>query len=108
MSRVIHRLPAVQQVFDLAQSTIYLHVSQGLLPKPIPLGPRAVGWPADEIDQIIEARIAGRTEDEIKELVVSLTVARQALSARANELATQRELVDRKVREAFSKCAVQA
>lgn len=77
MARVIHRLPALQAVFDLAQSTIYLHVSQGLLPRPVALGPRAVGWPADEIDQIINARIAGKNEGEIKSLVVSLTAARQ-------------------------------
>ena len=77
MARVIHRLPALQAVFDLAQSTIYLHVSQGLLPKPVSLGPRAVGWPADEIDQIINARIAGKSEGDIKSLVVSLTAARQ-------------------------------
>lgn len=78
MSRVIHRLPAVQQVFDLAQSTIYLHVSQGLLPRPVQLGPRAVGWPADEIDQVITARIAGKGDAEIKALVSSLMTARQA------------------------------
>ncbi|MDQ1834088.1 helix-turn-helix transcriptional regulator [Massilia scottii] len=77
MSRIIHRLPAVQAVFDLAQSTIYLHVSQGLLPKPVSLGPRAVGWPADEIDKIITARIAGKAEADIKSLVSSLMAARQ-------------------------------
>lgn len=77
MSRIIHRLPAVQAVFDLAQSTIYLHVSQGLLPKPVSLGPRAVGWPADEIDKIITARIAGKGEADIKSLVSSLMAARQ-------------------------------
>ncbi|NIA00088.1 AlpA family transcriptional regulator [Massilia sp. CCM 8734] len=77
MARVIHRLPALQAVFDLAQSTIYLHVSQGLLPKPVSLGPRAVGWPADEIDKIINARIAGKDEADIKSLVSSLMAARQ-------------------------------
>lgn len=77
MARVIHRLPAVQQVFDLAQSTIYLHIKNGLLPPGIPLGPRAVGWPADEIDQIINARIAGKSEGDIKSLVIALTAARQ-------------------------------
>lgn len=77
MSRVMHRLPAVQAVFDLAQSTIYQHVSIGLLPKPVALGPRAVGWPADEIDQIINARVAGKSEDDIKLLVKNLTAARQ-------------------------------
>lgn len=78
MPRIVHRLQDVQKVFDLAPSTIYLHVSQGLLPKSVSLGPRARGWPADEIEKIITARIAGKGEDDIKSLVRSLMAARQS------------------------------
>lgn len=73
----IYRKPHVKAIFSFADSTLYLHVSQGILPKPISLSSRARGWPASEIDAIVAARIAGRSESEIKALVVSLTAARQ-------------------------------
>ena len=34
----------------LARSTIYLRIAQGSFPKPISLGPRAVGWIEAEVD----------------------------------------------------------
>jgi prophage regulatory protein len=42
-----------------SRSTIYQRMAQGLWPKAISLGPRAVGWPAREIAALNEARIAG-------------------------------------------------
>lgn len=77
MLRVIHRLPAVQQKTGLSRSTIYLRVSEGLWTKPVSLGGRAIGWPDDETDTLIAARIAGKTDDEIRELVKALHAARQ-------------------------------
>lgn len=74
----IYRKPALKAILSIADSTIHLHVSQGLITRAIQLGPRAVGWPAREIDAILSARIAGKTQDEIKALVVSLTAARQS------------------------------
>ncbi|ATQ75066.1 transcriptional regulator [Massilia violaceinigra] len=58
-------------------STFYNHISRAILPPTIKFGPRAVGHPSHEIDAIISARIAGKSESEIKALVVSLTAARQ-------------------------------
>jgi prophage regulatory protein len=80
MTIVIHRKPALRTILGSADSTIYLHVSQGILPKPINLSPRSVGWPAPEIDAILAARIAGKTEDDIKSLVASLMAARKNAS----------------------------
>ena len=50
----------------------YLRIEQGLLPKPVSLGGKAVGWPASEISQINAARIAGKSNEEIKNLVDEL------------------------------------
>ena len=36
------------------------------------LGVRSVGWPDKEVNAICAARIAGKTEDEIRELVIAL------------------------------------
>jgi prophage regulatory protein len=77
MLRVIQRLPAVQHKSGLSRSTIYLRISQGLWTKPVSLGGRAIGWPDDETDTLIAARIAGKTNDEIRELVKALHAARK-------------------------------
>lgn len=79
MSQNILRLPAVKAAIGLSRSTIYLHISQGLLPKPICLGVRAVGWPFSEVTAIIDARISGKTDEEIRTLVVKLESSRKAV-----------------------------
>ena len=57
---VVLRRKSVEARTGLSRSTIYLRVSQGTFPKPIPLGPRAVGWAEVEVDQWIADRIADR------------------------------------------------
>lgn len=76
MASTILRLPAVQAETGLSRSSIYLRVSQGLWPKPVSLGPRAIGWPAAEVAALNAARIAGKGDDEIRGLVVKLEAAR--------------------------------
>lgn len=73
----ILRLPAVLASSGLSRSTIYLRVSQGLWTRPISLGARAVGWPAREVAAINAARIAGKTDDQIRALVTNLEAARR-------------------------------
>ncbi len=77
----INRLAKVQSIIGLSRSTIYAHIAQGLLPKPIQLGARAVGWPEEEIQTILDARIAGKSEQEIKQLVLSLMLKRQEVAS---------------------------
>jgi prophage regulatory protein len=76
MPQTILRLPATRAETGYSRSTIYLRISQGLFVKPISLGPRAVGFPAAEVASINAARIAGRTDNEIRALVTSLEAAR--------------------------------
>lgn len=51
---------AVEVSTGLSRSSIYRLAANGQFPKPISLGPRAVGWRADEIDRWIEERTAAR------------------------------------------------
>lgn len=44
-------------------------IKAGLLTKPIPIGARAVGFPDYEVEAINAARIAGKTDDDIRALV---------------------------------------
>ena len=77
MKRTILRIPAVKIESGLSRSTIYLRISQGLWTKPVSLGARAVGWPSDEVAALNAARIAGKTDDEIRALVAKLEAARK-------------------------------
>jgi prophage regulatory protein len=77
MKRTILRLPAVKFQSGLSRSTIYLRISQKLWTKPVSLGPRAVGWPSDEVAALNAARIAGKTDNEIRALVAKLETARK-------------------------------
>lgn len=78
MATTILRLPAVKAECGLARSTVYLRISQGLWPKPVSLGARAVGWPAGEVSALNAARIAGKSDEEIRSLVARLEDARKA------------------------------
>jgi prophage regulatory protein len=60
MADSILRLPAVKIRTGLSRSTIYLRVSQGVFPKPVSLGGRAVGWVEAEIQSWLAERIAAR------------------------------------------------
>lgn len=78
MLHTILRLPATKSQSGYSRSTIYLRITQGLWTKQISLGPRAVGWPATEVAALNAARISGKTDAEIRELVVKLEAARKA------------------------------
>ena len=78
----ILRRKQVEAETGYSRSTIYLRITQGLLPKPVSLGPRAVGWPAGEVAAVNAARIAGKSDDEIRALVSKLESDRSgAISA---------------------------
>ena len=81
MTHTILRIPAAKSRSGYSRSTIYLRIAQGLWTKPVSLGPRAVGWPAHEIDSLNAARISGKTDAEIRELVQVLHTKRKELMA---------------------------
>ena len=57
MAISVLRLPDVSKQTGLARSTIYKFISEGNFPRPINLGPRAVGWLIADIDEWINSRI---------------------------------------------------
>lgn len=73
----ILRLPAVKADSGYSRSTLYLRVDQRLWTKPIKLGARSIGWPANEVAALNAARIAGKTNEEIRALVEKLEASRQ-------------------------------
>ena len=50
----IIRLNEVMHLTGLSRSSIYAYMSQGIFPKSVKLGKRAVGWLRHEIDAWVE------------------------------------------------------
>lgn len=78
MPQTILRLPAVKMATGLSRSTLYLRIAHGVFTHPVSLGGRAVGWPAREVETLNAARIAGKSDTEIRALVAQLEAARKA------------------------------
>ena len=89
MLTTLLRLPAVKAQSGYSRSTIYLRMSQGLWTRPVSLGARAVAWPAGDVAALNAARIAGKSDDQIRALVLKLQSAR--LSADAGTAASASE-----------------
>lgn len=77
MPKTILRLPSVKSESGLSRSTLYLRIAQGLWTKPISLGGRSVGWPASEVTALNTARIAGKTDEDVRVLVRLLEADRK-------------------------------
>lgn len=77
MATTILRLPAVLRERGRSRSAHYLDIQQGLFTLPVAIGARAVGWPADELAALNAARIAGKSDSEIRALVAKLQAARK-------------------------------
>jgi prophage regulatory protein len=74
----IIRFHEARTLSGLSRSTIYLRIREGLFPKPIPLGPRMVGWRESEIAAINAARVRGSSDEEIVSIVAELEAARKS------------------------------
>lgn len=55
IDRVMRRRE-VERTVGLSRSQIYLLIQRGEFPRPVQLGPRAVGWPESAVQQWLEAR----------------------------------------------------
>jgi len=66
------RLPSVMGATGLSRAGVYAYVGKGLLPKAVKIGERASAWPESEIAAVNAARIAGKSDNEIRELVSDL------------------------------------
>lgn len=77
----IWRMPAIKaETGHRSHATIYNAIKAGLFTRPVQIGQRAVGWPSDEVQAINAARIAGKSDAEIRELVNRLHTKRSELA----------------------------
>ena len=65
----ILRLRQVLQATGRGKTSLYADIQRGVFTKPVRVGPGCVGWPASEVNAVNHAKIAGKTDPEIRELV---------------------------------------
>jgi prophage regulatory protein len=77
----ILRLPAILKVRGKSRSSHYNDIKAGLYVRPVRIGKRAAGTPDNEVSLLNAATIAGKSDDEIRQLVAKLEAARQELQS---------------------------
>jgi prophage regulatory protein len=83
----ILRMPAVKaEMGHRSNASIYNAIRAGTFTRPVQIGERAVGWPSDEVNVLVAARIAGKSDEDIRALVTRLHAKRAEL-AEAMEVA---------------------
>ncbi|MEJ8821516.1 AlpA family phage regulatory protein [Variovorax humicola] len=74
-------MPAVKaETGHRSHASIYNAIRAGLFTKPVQIGERSVGWPSHEVRAINAARIAGKSDDDIRDLVNRLHAKRAELA----------------------------
>ncbi len=77
MDTKILRLPQVLDRRGASRSKHYADVKSGLFTKPVKTSLRSSGWPDYEVRALNAAKISGKTDEEIRALVVKLETARK-------------------------------
>ena len=76
----ILRLPSVKaEMGHRSDASIYNAIRAGLFPVGVQIGQRARGWPDYEVKAINSARIAGKSEEEIRNIVRGLYTKRSEM-----------------------------
>lgn len=78
---MIIRMPSVKtETGHRSHASIYNAIKAGLFTTGVAIGQRSKGWPLEEVQAINAARIAGKSEAEIRELVKRLHAKRLELA----------------------------
>ncbi len=73
----VMRKPEVLTQTGLSKSTLQLRINNGLFCPPVSLGGRSVGFIQSEVNTVLNALFAEKSNDEIRVLVRSLIEQRQ-------------------------------
>ena len=68
------RLPSVIERTGYRRTAIYEKIAEGSFPRPVQLGPRAIAWVEEEIQEWMNERISERDSVSIKHLQASKTI----------------------------------
>jgi len=82
----IWRLPATKAEMGWrSDASVYNDIRAGLFTTGVAIGQRSKGWPDYEVKAIAAARIAGKTDEEIRELVNQLHLKRLGIKIHLND-----------------------
>lgn len=70
------RCASVLVVMGISKSELYRRINAGLFVTPIAYGSRMKVWACSEVNAVADAYLAGKTEDEIRQLVKTLKEGR--------------------------------
>jgi prophage regulatory protein len=73
----IMKLSELLNSYPKSKSALYLDIKNQTFPSQISLGARSIGFLTSEVTALINARVAGKTESEIRALVIKLELERQ-------------------------------
>lgn len=74
--RLIHKPEALEILGD-SKTQLHEKIRRRLVVAPVRIGPRRVAFPSDELDAIVQARIAGLAEPQMQALVDELHARRR-------------------------------
>ena len=81
----IWRLPATKAEMGWrSDASQYNSIREGLFTTGVAIGQRSRGWPDYEVKALAAARIAGKSDDEIRELVLVLHAKRVEMRVSLN------------------------
>ncbi|SFN69580.1 prophage regulatory protein [Nitrosospira briensis] len=75
------KLPPVLGLTAKSRTSHYSDIKNGLMTEPVRLGENSVAWPEHEILAINAARIAGKSNSEVRELVSQLMARRKDVTS---------------------------
>jgi len=73
----IIRKPEACSLAGLSNTSLFEQTKAGIFPPPIALGARAVGFIFHEIQAVLTARAAGKSDDEIRLIIKALIKQRE-------------------------------
>lgn len=80
MTESLIRFSKVEEKTGLRRSMVYKLMNDGLFVGSVAIGNRARAFLNSEVNAIVAARIAGKSEDDIRNLVKELTEKRQQIA----------------------------
>ena len=79
------RTKSVYGIRCRSRAAHYCDINDGLFPPPIPISERARATPEYEVDVITSARISGKSDDEIRQIVKTLVAFRKKVVGKTDD-----------------------
>ena len=79
----ILKAAVARKILSVSHGRFFELRKQGLVPEPVQISPRSVGYPSDELQAVARARVAGWSDQQIADLVVEMAAKRHEAALQA-------------------------